>query len=503
MANKFEGTVLDKEGKVIVSANVELYINANTSPLKTTVTNKDGKFTINVENPVNPVDCEIIIKKDGKEFRSISNPQPTGNITIANLQINGALGGGVLNLQSQYAGGKYYFKSLGFEGDSGDLVRDEFDLNLTEVGNLIKAGLDKHIDIEISITGSESKIPNTDNEDFLIDGKTRNSNKGNSLPEQELAKRRVKYLNEHVINEIEKFTATSSLKTYYLNNKKETYIVSGPDYDNTKPKTNYIPFQYVQIRALSKKPLCSGVSISGQTEDFYKVPYIIDGTKWLNANALAIPDRFGFNNYLQPYYTITPTTANSDNYNSSEYGRYDLQALGLQIFFQLYILNDESTSFLDVTTNGLKLNYTKLRIAGNPETTRDNIQYVFNKLKNTLDPNNNKAYNESIESVFKDIITRKPNFFGGISANTRGSELIEAIKTKYNDLFKNGVPLAVIEVKREITKIDITKPEYGLRLGDIQLTNPNIINGISSVFNPEASKWGFCLCDDPDRCNLR
>ena len=511
MPNQFTGKVLNQDGTPVMSAKVELY--EGTKLQKISSTNKDGEYTITINTPITPANCKILIYKDDKEVRSITNPQPTGDITVANLQINRILGG-ILDLQSQYKGGEYYFESLGFKGEQGDLVRDEFDANLTEVGYLIQAGLKKNIDIDISITGSESKIPNTDNEEKTEDGKRNNPNKGGSLREKELAKRRVQYLNKHIIDNIDPFT-TASIRDYYNSHKKEEYIVSGEDYKQGDDKSKYIKYQYVRIKALPKKPICEFIGLGAQTNDEYKINYISPESKYISFTSFTIPDRFGFNNYLQPYYSITPTTAGSEWENSVQYGQFDLTALGLQIFFHLYLLNGQSSAFLDVETPGKKINYTPITYYGDVSDKKSK-RYALNRLSLMIDKKNAKkgqmgSYNGTTHQFFLDVIKNYPGFFkdndgNAIPPNPSHSVLISAIETKINELldfkggFKNAVKIGIIEVKREITLIDISKSEYGLRVGDASIINPNVANGISSVIDPDSSYWAFCLCGDSTSC---
>jgi hypothetical protein len=511
MPNQFTGKVLNQDGTPVMSAKVKLY--EGTKLQKESSTNKDGEYTITINTPITPANCKILIYKDDKEVRSITNPQPTGDIIIVNLQINRILGG-VLDLQSQYKGGEYYFTSLGSTQPDPDLIRDEFDTNLSEVGYLIQAGLDRNIDIDIIITGSESKIPNTDNEEKTEDGKRANPNKGNSIPVLGLAKKRVQYLNKHIIDSIKPFD-TASIGNYYNSHKKEEYIVSGEDYKQGDEKSKYTKYQYVRIKAIPKKPICGSIGVSAQNNDEYKLNYVSPESKWLVLSSLTIPDRFGFNNYLQPYYSIIPETANSEWEGSVQYEQFDLTALGLQIFFHLYLLNGQSSAFLDVETPGKKINYTPISYYGDTGDKKSK-RYAIYKLSRQINPdlakpNQTGPYNGTTHKFFLDVLKNYPGFFKdndgkAILPNASHSVLISAIETKINELldfkggFKNAVKVGIIEVKREDTKIDITKPEYGLRVGEASIINPNVVNGISSIIDPDASQWLFCLCDDPQTC---
>lgn len=531
MANKFSGVVRNQIGELVVEANVVIYENG-VQKAKTKTDDK-GEFTLSTPE-LDPKKCKIIITKEGKELRSIDNPQVTGEITTGNLQIT-AQEGGFLELKSQYRGGEYYFSSLGLgSSDDPDLVKDNFDLNLTELGGLISICSQKTIPLDLIITGSESKIPNTDNEQFLKDGKTANPDKGNSLPELELAKRRVQYLNEHITTDIFK---DQNIKDKYNKTKQETFIVSGPDYPAPSGQNpNYTQYQYVSIKALPNKPTCVSVSVAQKAGENKIIPYVAPGSQYCKFKANYIPDRFGFNGYYSPYYYIEPTSQNSYKAEVNKYipktdtGEvitsevlsiipevddkkfYPLDIWGFFIFLFLYIKNSNSTKFLDETRPGLKLDYKLLT----PKEKDD----ILDKLKKSLDKNNsidrnkftvstyNKykgldvLYNSTIHNSIIELIIKYPDKFPSIQI---GKEIVNITPTIGLGAINNSIArminsidrVAIITVKNEDPIVNITSPEYNLRTDpEQQRLNPNVANGISSVPLLDKSIWSYCICDD-------
>ena len=94
MANKFSGVIRDQKGELVVEADVIIYENG--AQKAKTKTNNKGEFTLSTSE-LDPKKCKIIITKEGKELRSVDNPQITGEITTGNLQIT-AQEGGLLEL---------------------------------------------------------------------------------------------------------------------------------------------------------------------------------------------------------------------------------------------------------------------------------------------------------------------------------------------------------------------------------------------------------------------
>lgn len=536
MANKFTGIVRNQTGELVVSAKVIL--NENDKFITSGSTDNNGRFELNTPE-LDPKKCKLIITKEGKELRSINNPQPTGEITTGNLQIT-AQEGGFLELKSQYRGGEYYFSSLGLGSkDNPDLVKDNFDLNLTELGGLISICSRKTIPLDLIITGSESKIPNTDNEQFLKDGKTANPDKGNSLPELELAKRRVQYLNEHITTDIFK---DQNIKDKYNKTKQETFIVSGPDYPSPSGQNpDYTQYQYVSIKALPTKPTCTQVSVAQKAGENKIIPYVAPGSKYCKFAANYIPDRFGFNGYYSPYYYIDPSSQRSYKSKVNDYTPkddkgveipgerlpiipevnnsrfYPLDIWGFFIFLFLYIKNSNSTKFLDETRPGLKLDYRLLT----PNEKND----ILEKLKKALDTNNtidlNKftkssykkyveaisvLYNSTIHKSIIELIEKYPNAFPPVKSVKDGKTINVtitptigqgAINNSLNHIIDSMDRVAIITLKAENPVFDITSPEYNLRTDpEQQRLNPNVANGISSVPLLDKSIWSYCICDD-------
>lgn len=530
MANKFTGIVRNQTGELVVSAKVIL--SENNKSIASGSTDNNGRFELNTPE-LDPKKCKLIITKEGKELRSIDNPRPTGEITTGNLQIT-AQEGGFLELKSQYRGGEYYFSSLGLGSSTDpDLVKDNFDLNLKELGGLIKISIDKTIPIEIIITGSESKIPNFDQEQFLNDGKTANLNNGKPLPEKELAIRRVQYLNEHITSSIFK---DQNIRNKYNNTKQESFIISGPDFPPTSGKPDYTQYQYVSIKALPSKPTCTQVSVAQKAGENKIIPYVAPGSKYCKFSANYIPDRFGFNGYYSPYYYIDPssqdvyTSQKNDYIPRNDKGEqipfeylpiipeidnrkfYDLDIYGFFIFLFLYIKNSNSTKFLDETRPGLKLDYKLL-------TTEREKSIILEKFKRALDKDNNINENYFTQSSYKkytnlvtifnsiiyksiiELIEKYPKAFPPIQI---GKETIPIIPTTGIGAITNSITrmlfsmdrVAIITVKAENPTFDITSPEYNLRTDpEQQRLNPNVANGISSVPLLDKSIWSYCICD--------
>lgn len=514
MANVFSGTVLDQKGKPIQQAQIKIvqdgvvYTGVGPDPsMIGSWTNERGEFRIQINEPIDPRKITLTVTKDKKEIRSITNPAPTSIITTANLQIRKELGG-ELTLKGKYKGGEYYFESLGGKGASGDLVRDEFDLNMLELEGLIKNCSEKNIPLDIIITGSESRIPNTDNEPFLPDGKTSNPNNGKPLLEdKELARRRVEYLNKHITEDL--FTLDNRVYVRIFNiTKQETLQVNGPPYPGS---ADYTQYQYVSISAKPRKPLCSPVYLSPSPGEIKDVSYVAPGSNFCAFNAFRIPDRFGFNGYLSPHYTFwspqTVTGNNTDTY---------LKSWGLMIYMYLYLSNNKNTAFLDVTTPGLALNYKvlekkKLYIeatdAERKTYNETSLLYATEQLKKALNPASKDIYgNELVQIAFNRLLTDYPNEFTlprqgegntinrvPVTPSDSYNNKMAAVNEFFDNLIKDNVKIATIEVKHENQYIiDITKPEYRLTPNGLG----NQVIGISGSPIPLQSVWAYIICGE-------
>lgn len=521
MANKFSGVVRDSNG-FVVSADIILY-ESDIEKAKSKTDNK-GEFTITITTELDPKKCKLIITKEGKELRSIENPQPTGVITTGELQIT-AQEGGFLELKSQYRGGEYFFDSLGLGSKSDpDLVKDNFDLNLTELGQLIKICSTKKIPLDLIITGSESRIPNYDQE-------STSPTNGQSLPEKELAKRRVQYLNEHILTDLFK---EQNIKTQYSKLKKEELIISGPEPGNKN--VDYAQYQYVSIKALPSAPTCTSVAVAQKAGESKIIPYVAPGSKYCRFTALSIPDRFGFNGYYLPYYSINPDTQRvREKYNQGymvkdEKGEiiplkslpvipvfdqrkfFPLDVWGFFIFLFLYVKNNNSTKFLDETRPGLKLDY-KILTSEEKINVLDrfkkalNIYYNVNFDRVTYDSyyqildKEDIVYNKTIYRSTIELIDKFPKSFPNIQV---GKEIIKVTPSSPLGVITNSITkivnemdrVAIISVQPGTPTINITNPEYNLRVSsEQQRLNPNIANGISSTPVQDLSIWNYCICD--------
>lgn len=511
MANQFKGKVLDQKGNIVVSADVILYENKIVKAK--TKTNNQGEFTLDTLD-LNPKNCELIITKAGKELRSINNPQITGNITVGSLQIT-AQEGGILELKSQYKGGEYYFTSLGGTQPDPDLVRDDFNLNIKELGGLIQICVDKNIPLDIIITGSESKIPNTDNEQFLEDGTTINSNKGSKLPEKELAKRRVQYLKQHITDNIFKDDTTKKNKFNSLTSNP-SYIISGPE-PGIKG-TDYSLYQYVSINARPNKPTCTSIEVSAESGENRQVPYVVPGSKYCKFRSFAIPDRFGFNGYYEPYYSIDVITQIKNAPQKGitpDFGKINnLEIWGLYIFLFLYAKNSGNLAFLDIEIPGQKLNYTKYFGATAVEELIKKLQNNTDK-KYNIEIDSNKQftneslilfkdqpilYNSTIAAALKHLAGAYPTTFS--QSKEKQASNFPGVGWEINDtrriltaVYEARGYIPIIEVKPGDPILDISDPKYNLRTNDTQYTNPNTVNGISGVSEINKSLWSYCICD--------
>ena len=510
MPNVFTGVVLNQKGEPVQQAQIQITQDGVVLQSGLSLTDEKGNFRIQVNEPVDSKKITLTVTKDGKEIRSISNPNATSTITAANLQIRKEEGGQLV-LKGKYEGGEYYFESLGGKGNPGDLIRDEFDLNMLELEGLIKNCTQKNIPLKIIITGSESTIPNTDNEPFLPDGKTTNPNYNKPITEDKgLAKKRVEYLNKHVTEKLFSLDNKTWVGRYNAY-KEETYQVNGPPYPGN---ADYKQYQYVSISALPSKCTCTPVYFSPTPSEVKDVTYVAPGSKTCAFNAFQIPDRFGFNNYLLPYYILnSPTTivsANRDTY---------ARAWGLLIYMYLYLKNNKSTSFLDVTTPGLKLNYTilenkELYLQGTQAEqatyNKNSLKYVLEQFKKALDPNPQNIYGIQVLALsFDKLLTDYPNEFSLPRQSATNPNTVTRVPVLSTDdyrlkvlavnefidrLIKSNIPVAAIEVliQREAVIEDITKPEYGLTPDGFG----NKVIGISGSPLPLKSVWAYCICGD-------
>jgi hypothetical protein len=512
--NIFKGTVRDQKGKPILQAKIQITQgNVVYQSSGSSFTNENGEFRIQIDEAIVTRDVTLTVTKDGRELRSISNPGVTSNITAPLTQIS-AQEGGELFLKGKYKGGEYYFTSLGGKGNAGDIIRDEFDSNMKELEGLLKNGANADVLIDLVITGSESQIPNTDNELFLPDGKTKNSNYGKSLTEQkELARRRVNYLNQHVRNDLFKLDGGRWIGYY---DPTISLQVNGPAYPSTSGRVNYTDYQYVSVSAKPRKCLCITTYVTptpASAGEIKSIPYIPSNAKYISFIAFGIPDRFGFNNYLLPYYIFQSML-------STGVPEEDIRnPWSIFIYMFLYLSNNKSTAFLDVTTPGLKLNYTTLinkniygggTAADINEYNTDSLKYYIKQLKNTLNPSYTESRlrkNIDLIEAFDRLLTNYPDAFTIDYQNPDGSVSIRSVTSSdpyeyksrsierfFQNLIDNNVKIAGIDVRyqRDVV-IDITLPEYGLTSNGLG----NTAIGISSDPIRLASQWAYVVCDQP------
>ena len=160
MPNKFTGKLTDTNGRYIDGATVILTVSKQNIS-KQTKTDKNGKWTIDLEKEVSEKDIEILFTKSGLESKKIKGPAPTAKIEG---YIDPLLGGS-LKLQKLFESGKYLVTSLG--GDNKAVLDQELE-------DLFQFSKSNPKNIKIKIKSSESQVPNNDNEggnkDFKIVG---------------------------------------------------------------------------------------------------------------------------------------------------------------------------------------------------------------------------------------------------------------------------------------------------------------------------------------------
>ena len=512
--NIFKGTVRDQNGKPILQAKIQITQgNVVYQSSGSSFTNEDGEFRIQIDEAIVTRDVTLTVTKDGRELRSISNPSVTSNITAPLTQIS-AQEGGELFLKGKYKGGEYYFTSLGGKGNTGDIIRDEFDSNMKELEGLLKNGANANILIDLVITGSESRIPNTDNELFLPDGKTKNPNYGKSLTEEkELARRRVNYLNQHVRNDLFRLDGGRWIGYY---DPTISLQVNGPAYGPSNDNADFTNYQYVSVSAKPRKCLCITTYVTptpASAGEIKSIPYIPSNAKYISFVAFGIPDRFGFNNYLLPYYIfkkMLPQNVPAEDFRNP---------WSIFIYMFLYLSNNKSTAFLDVTTPGLKLNYTTLinkniyvggTAADINEYNKDSLKYYIEQLNEALNPdyiNSRLRKNPDLIDAFDRLLIDYPNEFTVAFRNPDGSISPKPVTPSdpyeykrrsidrfFQNLIDNNIKIAGIDVRfQEDVSIDITLPECGLTPNGLG----NTAIGISSDPVRLASQWAYVVCDQP------
>lgn len=181
MPNKFSGRLTDTIGNPI--SDVKVTITGTGIPNGTsTTTNKNGTWSISIKNDIDNKDVTVIFSKKGLETKQIKNPNATAQI---NAYIDPILGG-TLDLAEFYPSGKWKVTSLSSENQ--EIVKQE----LEDLYFFIK---DNPASTIITITASESKVPNNDNEE--------GSNKDFKKPGS-LAKARAEDLQKYVIEFLNK-----------------------------------------------------------------------------------------------------------------------------------------------------------------------------------------------------------------------------------------------------------------------------------------------------------
>jgi hypothetical protein len=186
MPNKFEGQVLDTNGRKLEGVKVTL--TGDDIPSGTfTTTDKDGKWLILLATSISPEKTTVSFSKSGLESKQVTNPQPT---EVLNGYIDPEKGG-TLDLKGLYESGTYLVDSLSTE--SKEIIKQE----LEDLFQFIK---NNPGNVKITITSSESQVTNADNEPG--DGVDR-TNEFRKIPGS-LAKARAEALKKYVNDFLDK-----------------------------------------------------------------------------------------------------------------------------------------------------------------------------------------------------------------------------------------------------------------------------------------------------------
>jgi len=232
MSKQFKGHVLDDNG--IGIGGVKVTITGTGVPAdKFTTTDSTGSWLLTLQEEVNSIDITLTFSKPGFGTRTITNPQPTAELS-GYIDPNR---GGVLDLAGLYDSGKWKVTSLKTE------VQDILNQEIKDIYKFVSDNPGNYI---LEIESSESKVPNADNEE----GKKRD-NEFKTIPGS-LAKARATALKEYVDKELSKLYAQDSLAPDVIPVVSFGVIdnVGGDDWDGIDADaTKYKQFQYTRIKA--------------------------------------------------------------------------------------------------------------------------------------------------------------------------------------------------------------------------------------------------------------
>lgn len=216
MPNKFSGKLTDKKGNGLEGVNVTITGKGIPSGTKTT-TNRNGDWTISINNSIDNKDVTVIFSKKGLETRKITNPKET---EVINTYIDPLLGG-TLDLQEFYPSGKWKITSLSQENQ--DIVNQE----LEDLYTFIK---DNPASTEINVTASESRVPNSDREE----GSNRNFSEPGSLA-QARATELIKYVTDFLNKRRKEDQNPLPIEAMPKINPVNINQVGGPDWNPDDP----------------------------------------------------------------------------------------------------------------------------------------------------------------------------------------------------------------------------------------------------------------------------
>jgi hypothetical protein len=114
MPSQFNGQVFEDNGRPISRLQIEIDYPGRVGDRIFTLTDRDGKWEITLDDNPNPNDITVRFYGDGYETKIVTNPQPTE-------VLNGFIDpekGGTLNLTGKYKDGKYEFKDFNNETQS-------------------------------------------------------------------------------------------------------------------------------------------------------------------------------------------------------------------------------------------------------------------------------------------------------------------------------------------------------------------------------------------------
>lgn len=490
----FSGKCINETGQP--NSDVKVLLTVKNNPITgSAISDANGEWRISINTPVDSKDVTLTFSKEEYVIRDINNPSVSSTISTASPDIT--KGGGKLKITGEFPGGKYYFNSI-----PDDFVKDKIRLNSQNLEEFIAAYNTKKFPFEIHISGSESLIPNTDNEEYLENGEPNpNFKKDFGNEDLPLAKRRAKYLKQYVISQFKYKHNKDAFNSRY----KESTYSSGPNYSGGD-KNKYTQYQYVTLYAKPLKPLCDFIKNYDKNREQASV-WMEENVKSITINPYILPDRLGFQGVLNSYYSYVPDKNIPD--------LSDDEIWGLSIYLTLLYFNNFSTdAFLDDRNNPLEH-----KVYSNNE-----IDILFDKFLSKLKTPVFERFGTTPRKVVEEQVKINPNlknvfyldnplrkslayatrqnpklygtnFPEGLSDTASVTGFEQILNYLKEEIFKKKkLRLASIRVeKADITKVtfNLDEPKYKnvFKPGDY-----NIINGISGYSIPNSSVWEYKIC---------